>query len=225
MSNPQNPARLLATLLSGLSTGTIKVAELQIDPSRPIEDQLAELGDKLAAQHRNKQAAQHRDECPACRAEFEAKQPKAQPASLLVQVGALRQFRHADGGGDSDGFVFGYDTDVADKVVAELQQSRDAAVSQLQSIKDAEANKMAADTKYTTTPGPGSKPVMHLVGYAAFNENDTIIAKSVRATKEEVEMDLAKFKDNPITGIFSSMLGMDMSEGITIRPLFSRRED
>lgn len=71
MSNPQNPAALLATLLSGLSTGKVQVVDLELDPSRSFEEQFDEVEARIAAAA-EKAAAEHREHCTACRTKYEA---------------------------------------------------------------------------------------------------------------------------------------------------------
>jgi hypothetical protein len=78
MSNSQNPAAILAALLSGLSNGNVRVVDLELDPSRSFDEQFGEIEARIAAAE--KEAAEHREVCSTCRELYEATQKRAAAA-------------------------------------------------------------------------------------------------------------------------------------------------
>jgi len=99
MSDSKNPATILAALLSGLSTGNVKVVDLELDPSRSFEEQFDEVEAQIRAAAK-KEAAAHRETCSACRAKYEEAQKKAaapaEQTAGLYGAGAFNAERMTD---------------------------------------------------------------------------------------------------------------------------------
>lgn len=209
MNMKSNPAALLATLVTGLTNGSIEIVDLELDPNQSIEEQLEIIGAKLDEQRQ----AEHRKECAVCREAYEATQARAQQPKAETDRGIVDEMR----------------AKVKAKHAEEL-----AAVSKRQAEERAALEKTLAEPnmndirKAVFDPNLGApyvkgvKPSFHEIGFMAFYGGRPI-ASSFNADRGAVEAALERFRTDPMVIAINRMMGVKHTAAVEIRPVYDKR--
>ena len=198
MSDPKTPTAVLTALLTGLSTGTVKIIDLELDPSRSFDEQLGEIEAHIVAAT-EKAAAEHRETCGACREKHE--QIMQAQKKVAGQTNAIREDTRVAGFHPALNAQYGAGAFNAERMIDAVKA---------ESIMNAAGQ---------------TKPVYHEIGFMAF-VGDNPVRQSFQVERANVEAAFSKFINDPGVAVINRMVGIDVRElakNITIRPVYDKR--